>query len=90
MKHYMIVETRDPADSRDVDWIADVAAALQRRGARASVLLIENGVLAARAEAEAPALLAAIKAGCPVMADRYSLRERGVRDVELNRGIVAA
>ncbi len=90
MTRYMIIETRDPIEARDVDWMAELAADLQRSGAQASVMLAENGVFAARSGAAASALRTLTDAGCEVFADRYALRERGIRDGDLATGVKAA
>jgi hypothetical protein len=90
MKRYMIVETRDPHEARDVEWMAELALNLARSGAPAALVLAENGVFAGRAGASAPALRKLIDAGCEVFADRYALRERGIRDVDLAKGVKAA
>jgi hypothetical protein len=90
MAHYMIIETRDPQDARDVEWMAELAATLQRNGSTATVMLAENGVFAARTGASAPALRTLTDAGCQVLADRYALRERGIRDGDLAKGVKAA
>jgi hypothetical protein len=90
MTRYMIIETRDPQDSRDVEWMAELAANLQRGGASATVMLAENGVFAARAGATTSPLRKLTEAGCQVLADRYALRERGIRDADLAKGVKAA
>ena len=90
MTRYMIIETRDPQDVRDVEWMAELAASLQRGGSPATVMLAENGVFAARAGASASALRTLTDAGCQVFADRYALRERGIRDADLAKGVKAA
>ena len=90
MKRYMIVETRDPHEARDVEWMAELAANLERGGASAALVLAENGVFAGRAGASASALPKLIDAGCEVFADRYALRERGIRDGDLAKGVKAA
>jgi hypothetical protein len=90
MTRYMIIETRDPQDVRDVEWMAELAANLQRGGSSATVMLAENGVFAARVGATASALRKLTDAGCQVLADRYALRERGIRDVDLAKGVKAA
>jgi hypothetical protein len=90
MVRYMIIETRDPHDARDVDWIAELAANLQRNGAQAAVMLAENGVFAARAGAAGSALRTLTDAGCQVFADRHALRERGIRDADLAKGVKGA
>jgi sulfur transfer complex TusBCD TusB component (DsrH family) len=90
MTRYMIIETRDPHEARDVQWMAELAANLQRGGAQAAVMLAENGVFAARTGAAATALRTLADAGCQVFADRYALRERGIRDADLAKGVKAA
>lgn len=90
MKHYMIIETRDPHESRDVDWMAELTARLRKGGASATVMLAENGVFAARAGASATALRTLAEAGCTVLADRYALRERGIRESDLARAVKPA
>ncbi len=87
MTRYMIIETRDPHDVRDVEWMAALAANLQRGGASATVMLAENGVFAARTGASASPLRKLTDAGCQVLADRYALRERGIRDADLAKGV---
>jgi len=90
MTRYMIVETRDAHEARDVAWMADLAANLQRNGPAAAVMLAENAVFAARASAIAPTVRTLAEAGCQVFADRYALRERGIRDAELAKGVKPA
>ena len=90
MKRYMMIETRDPCDVRDVEWMAELAANLQRGGAAATVMLVENGVFAARGGASSAVIKTLADAGCEVLADRYALRERGIRDADLAKGVKAA
>lgn len=90
MKRYMIIETRDPHEARDVDWMANLAADLHRKGASASVMLAENGVFAARAGGASPSLQVLADVGCPVFADRYALQERGIPESDLAPGVTPA
>jgi hypothetical protein len=90
MKQYLIVETRDPSDSRDHDWMVRLAGDLKQAGAPATIFLAENGVFAARNGAAAEAVQAALKAGCTILADRYALRERGIRDADIAKGVKTA
>ena len=90
MKHYMIVETRDPFEQHDTEWLAVLAAGLKRGGAKSAVMLAENGVFAARASAAAAPLQTLTRAGVDVFADRFALRERGIRDAELALGVKPA
>jgi hypothetical protein len=90
VKRYMIIETRDPHEARDVDWMANLAADLHRNGGAASVMLADNGVFAARAGASSSALQALADVGCPVFADRYALKERGIGEDDLAPGVTPA
>jgi predicted peroxiredoxin len=89
MQRYLIVETRDAGETRDADWLARLAGDLERAGADAALLLADNGVFAARAGAEAEGLRTALQAGCKVLAERYALAERGIRESDLAKGVAA-
>jgi hypothetical protein len=51
------------------------------------VLFIQNGVLAARQQAHGSHAPGLLKAGITVLADDFSLRERGIAAAELAPGI---
>ncbi len=87
MKQYLIIETRDPIECRDVDAMASLAADLARSGASASVLLTDNGVFAARIGAATDALDVLSSAGVGVFADNFSLSERGIESASLAPGV---
>jgi sulfur transfer complex TusBCD TusB component (DsrH family) len=82
--HYVFIESRDPFDSTDT-FVADTAAELRRRGRPVTVFLVQNGVLAIRAGAHShvPRLAGA---GVRVLADDFSLAERGIEADELDAG----
>lgn len=90
MKPMLIVETRDPVEARDTEWMAGLAAAHRRNGHSTRVLLAENGVFAARAGASGNALPALLKGGVEVFADRFALVERGIRERDLAPGVKPA
>jgi hypothetical protein len=83
MSSYLLLGSRDPFASRDADFVFDLAVQLKAAGNDVTLLLLENGVLAARAEAKSPGLDAAIAAGVAVKADEFALRERGIGDARL-------
>ena len=66
-----------------------MAMALARDGAAVSVLLVQNGVLPARTGARAPQLAHLAAAGVTVLADAFSLRERGIAADRLSAGVQA-
>ena len=81
MTHYVFIESRDPFESRDTQFLEDTAIAVKERGHDVTVFLVQNGVLAARESARRLGRLA--EAGVKLLADDLSLRERGIRADEL-------
>jgi hypothetical protein len=79
MNEYLLIESRDPFESNDVAHYYDLACGLVEAGNRVTVMLVQNGVLAARAAAQAPGLRALITAGVKVLADDFALAERGIK-----------
>ncbi len=78
MADYLLIESRDPFAWRDVATCYELAADLCRRGNEVVLFLVENGVLPARRGARAEGLIAAASAGVVILADEFSLRERGI------------
>ena len=81
MTRYIFIESRDPFESRDTQFLEDTAIAVKERGHDVTVFLVQNGVLAARASARRLGRLA--EAGVTLLADDLSLRERGIKADEL-------
>jgi hypothetical protein len=84
---YLMIESRDPFDSADTAFVADTAAALRAKGRPVTVYFVQNGVLATRAGARGSHVSALAKAGVTVLADDFSLRERGIETGELAGGV---
>jgi hypothetical protein len=78
MTEYLLIESRDPFESRDVGYYYELARGLSEAGNQVSVFLIQNAVLAARSSADVPELLELLNTGIKVMADDFSLKERGI------------
>ena len=78
MSRYILVESRDPFDSRDSEHFYDIARGLKDAGNDVTLFLVQNGVLPARRSARSAALAAVAGAGVEVLADEFSLRERGI------------
>jgi len=83
MTSYLVVESRDPFESHGFARRCELAAALRADGASVTVFLVENGVMAARAAARLRELEQLAKSGVVVLADEFSLRERGIAQSEL-------
>jgi len=87
MDRYLFIESLDPFESNDVGHCYDLAAGLAREGNQVTFFLVQNGVLAARRSARAPGLRALVEQGIEVLADEFSLRERGIPRDRLAPGV---
>jgi predicted peroxiredoxin len=85
MANYIFIESRDPFESRDTEFLEQTAIAVKERGHDVTVFLVQNGVLAARKTIARLEHLA--QAGVVLLADDLSLRERGINSDELAPGI---
>jgi hypothetical protein len=87
MSNYVFIESRDPFESLDVRFVAETVTALRERGHTVIVFLVQNGVLASRQNARDSFLGPLSQAGVTLLADDFSLRERGIQAAELRPGI---
>jgi sulfur relay (sulfurtransferase) complex TusBCD TusD component (DsrE family) len=87
MTSYVFIESRDPFESRDVRFVEETAAALKGRGHEVTVFLVQNGVLASRRGARDSYLDQLAQAGVALLADDFSLCERGIQPAELRPGV---
>ena len=90
MNRYLLIESQDPFESRDVAYVNGMAEALCKEGAPVTLFLVGNGVLPARPGAHSEALSALLRAGVQVLADEFSLRERGIRADRMVPGVHAS
>lgn len=88
MAEYLLIESRDPFESNDVLYYYDLAKGLVEGGNQVTLFLVQNGVLSARQSAHSPALSTLAQSGVTVLADDFSLKERGI--AKLAEGIAAA
>jgi sulfur relay (sulfurtransferase) complex TusBCD TusD component (DsrE family) len=88
MAQYLLIESRDPFESNDVGYYYDLAKGLVKGGNQVTLFLVQNGVLPARPSAHSAALGALARIGVTVLADDFSLRERGI--AQLAEGVAAA
>ena len=87
MAKYLLIESRDPFESNDVDFSYDLAKRLTADGNAVTLFLVQNGVLPARAGARAAGLTELAQAGIEILADEFSLRERGIPVGRLQPGV---
>jgi intracellular sulfur oxidation DsrE/DsrF family protein len=87
MINYLFIESRDPFESRDVRFVVEAATGLKRGDNEVMVFLVQNGVLAARRNCRGSHVAALAKAGVKLLADDFSLRERGIDAAELAGGV---
>lgn len=91
MATYLIIESRDPFASSDIEFCYDLAKRLAHRGNEVTLFLVQNGVLPARAGARSISSLSEVAAaGVRVLADGFSLNERGITPDRLASGVAPA
>jgi len=75
---YLLIESRDPFESNVHYYYYELARGLQESGNRVTLLLVQNAVFAARPSAQVPGVAALASAGVTILADDFSLKERGI------------
>ena len=90
MADYLLIGSRDPFESNGVARFYALAESLVENGSKVTLFLVQNGVLAARESAQSAALSAVADNGVEVLADDFSLRERGISPSGLVSGVSAA
>ena len=85
MAAYLLIESRDPFESKDVAYYCDLARGLLQAGNEVTLLLVQNAVFAARLSAHSPELRSLVGSGIKMLADDFALRERGI--TKLSEGI---
>jgi sulfur relay (sulfurtransferase) complex TusBCD TusD component (DsrE family) len=86
MGSYLLIESRDPFESNDVRNAYDLARGLAANN-DVTVFLVQNGVLPARQASAAASQVGDLASSATVLADDFSLRERGIRAEELVKGV---
>ena len=90
MADYLLIETRNPFQSADTGFFRDLAQRLTAAGERVTLFLVQNGVLPARAGAATAGFAELARAGVEILADDFSLRERGIPADRLESGVKPA
>lgn len=86
----LLIESRDPFGRGDGGFARELALQLARAKVPVTLFLVQNGVLGARRGAQAKPNAALVSAGIAVLADEFSLRERGIPASQLAHGVTAS
>ena len=78
MAEYLLIESRDPFESNDVAYFYELAKGLVEAGNKVTLFLAQNGVMPARPSAHSATLEGLARSGVTVLADDFSLKERGI------------
>ena len=90
MESYLLFESQEPFESAQVSNHYQLAAALKAKGNQVAVFLVQNGVFAARHGLGFEGVPQLLAAGVDVLADEFSLRERGIGASRLSPGVNTA
>jgi sulfur relay (sulfurtransferase) complex TusBCD TusD component (DsrE family) len=82
-----LVEPRDPFESHEVRYFYGLAADLAAKGEQVTLFLVQNGVLASRKGAAENPLGVVLEHNVEVLADSFSLKERGIQDSERHSSV---
>jgi predicted peroxiredoxin len=86
MAKYLLIESRDRFESQD-DSYWQVALDLRKAGNDVTLFFVQNGVLTTRRGPKTEGLSEIKDAGVTVLADDFSLRERGITKDRMVEGI---
>lgn len=86
MAKYLLIESRDRFESHDESYW-QMALDLRKAGNDVSLFFVQNGVLTTRRGPKTEGLSALKDAGVTILADEFSLRERGIPKERMVAGI---
>ena len=92
MARYLLIESRDPFEFADTNYMYDLAGDLSAKGNNVTLFLIQNGVFCARRNVKDNPV-AGLRTSAPdvqVQADDFSLRERGISAGALAEGVAVS
>jgi sulfur relay (sulfurtransferase) DsrF/TusC family protein len=87
MAQYLFIQSADPFASRAVEDVYAVAEALAAAGNEVTLFLVQDGVLPARPGSRSSDLARLARGRVGVLADQFSLRERGIAADSLAAGV---
>jgi sulfur transfer complex TusBCD TusB component (DsrH family) len=81
MAKYLVIESRDPFDSSDSRYFSELVQGICNRGNETILFLVQNGVLPTRKGSKHSETISKLIQGkVQVLADGFSLRERGIHN----------
>jgi intracellular sulfur oxidation DsrE/DsrF family protein len=83
----LLIESRDPFDRPDGGFARQLALQLARRKVQVTLMLVNNGVFAARRGVRGAPLAELAAAGVTMLADEFALRERGIDPRSMSAGV---
>jgi predicted peroxiredoxin len=86
MAKYLLIESRDRFESSDESYW-QIAMDLQKAGNEVTLFFVQNGVLTTRRGPKSEGLADIKNAGVTMLADDFSLRERGIAKDRMVDGI---
>ncbi|WP_461537662.1 DsrE family protein [Spongorhabdus nitratireducens] len=89
MSAYLLIESRDPFEN-NCSRFHQLAIDLVKEGNDVTLFLVQNGVFPARDSSSFEQLELVSDAGVKIMADDFSLRERGIAPDHMNTCVQAA
>ncbi len=87
MSRYVLIQSKSPWESGDVGHFYSLARELGQAGNDVTFFLVQNGVMPARAGAKDAAFDQLVGGKIRVVADDFSLRERGINKEILKPGV---
>lgn len=90
MSRYLFIQSQDPFTEVRSRAQFDLAHRLVTAGHEVRLLLVQNGVSAARSGASCDGFDALVDSGVKIDADRFSMQQRGLPTEALKRGIGSA
>lgn len=90
MTGYLLIESRDWFGAGGTDALLDLASGLSQDGQDVTLFLVQNGVFSARAGAASERLARLAEAGVEILADVFSLKERGISHNRMDATVRAA
>lgn len=90
MAKYLLIESKDSYESGSVAEFFELARGLASAGNDVTLFLVQNGVLTARAIGSSSSFDAVAASGVEILADDFSLAERGIVEGKLDPKVKSA
>ena len=89
MQNFLMISSRDPFEHADTLSFYETCDSLKDAGADVTLFLVQNGVLPARTCKHSKSIEKLLEKGVKVVADRYALEMRGLKEGSLVSGVKA-